>query len=308
MEIPNFTVGETYQVQKTHEFPVGKAISVALTLQELEIQTHVVALIGKRELCLYQDFLDSKEIAHTFFPVQGVTRSNVTVIDSCSKSSTHLRFIGFEGTRQNFDDINSFLKIMVQKDDFVIFSGSLPLGASPEFFYEPSEIIRRKEAKLIIDSSGERLKLIKMYNPYIIKANLKEMEIIVNKQLCETNEFEHQPSEEELYTLLDLCSELNIYKSKFNVLTLGKYGSLIFNRKEAYFAQISLEKAEYNIGCGDAFLGGLVYGLTQDYSLKENIEIATICGAANTLCFGPGIINKKDFPHLRKIIEIQRLR
>ncbi len=307
-EIPHFKAGETFKTQKSLQFPVGKAISVALTLRAMDTEVNVVALIGKEDLKQYNDFLTMHKIVHTLFPVSGKTRSNITIVDSDTKLSTHLRSQGFSGDIQDFEKINSFLRIMVQKDDLVIFSGSLPSGAPKDYYLEPSEIVRNKRAKLIIDSSGERLKLLKMYNPYIIKANLKEMEMIVDRELCPTDEFDYMPNEEELYTLLDSCSELNNYKSKYNVLTLGKFGSLIFTRNEAYFAHIELDRAAYTIGCGDAFLGGLVYGLIHNYSIKENLEIATICGAANTLCLGPGIINREDFPNLKRKLKLQRLR
>lgn len=308
IEIPDFKTGETYQLPNPQIFPVGKAISVALTLKELQMSTHLVALIGKNEIKLYKKFLEDKKINHTLIAVEGKTRSNITLIDSINDSATHLRFSGFSGTFENFAGVNSFLRIMVQKGDLVVFSGSLPSGAPPEYYFEPSEIIRSKGAKLIIDTSGKRLNLLKMYNPYIIKANLPEMNIIINKKLHPTDEFDHQPTEEELYSLLDLCAELNDYKSKFNVLTLGKYGALIFNRNEAFYGKICLEKSAYTIGCGDAFLGGLISGLINHYNLEAILKIATICGAANTLRIGPGCIDKADFTYLEKKLQIQRLR
>ncbi|UYP44932.1 1-phosphofructokinase [Candidatus Lokiarchaeum ossiferum] len=308
IEIQNFKLGGTYQLPNPQVFPVGKAISVALTLKELHISTHIVALIGQLDIKLYKNFLESKEINHTLIAVEGKTRTNMTLIDSINDASTHLRFSGFDVTAKNLSEINSFLRIMIQKNDIVVFSGSLPPGTPSEYFLEPSEIIRNKNAKLIIDSSGERLKLMKMYNPYIIKANLQEMAIIVNKKLCTKEDFDHQPTEEELYTLLDLCSELNEYKSKFNVLTLGKYGALIFNRKEAYYGKVTLEKSAYTIGCGDAFLGGLISGLINKYEMKAILRIATICGAANTLQIGPGCINQTDITNLESKCQIQKLR
>ena len=44
--IKDFSAGSTYNISQPEHFPVGKAISVALTLSTLNLPVHVVSLIG----------------------------------------------------------------------------------------------------------------------------------------------------------------------------------------------------------------------------------------------------------------------
>jgi 1-phosphofructokinase family hexose kinase len=314
VEIVDFSSGNTYNLRDISVFPVGKAISVALTLSTLECPVQVVCLIGENQVPLYEKFLQNHNIPAHIIPIKGQTRSNLTIIDQSNKLSTHLRFPGFKVTSHDLEQIDLFLDAHVNKDDYVVFSGSLPNGAPPEYFFKPAEIVNRKSARLIIDTSGDRLKPMLLYNPYLIKANLDEMSSILDKNLVpssdinKSRELDHQPSLEELYTLLDSCGELYSNKSKLNIITLAQYGALAFNRKGSYYAKIKSDNNSYTIGCGDAFLGGLISGMSKNLSDEECLKFATACGAANTLTLGPGILKKSDVNEIMTKIIIKRLK
>ncbi len=143
--IDNFHAGGTYKLLNQKRFPVGKAISVSLALNVLKIPSHVIALIGKEDIPEYLDFLTAKHIRHTFIPILGKTRSNITLLDNVNNLSTHLRFPGFTVTEQNIEDLNSLIEKTVKPDDLVIYSGSLPEGCSNHYFELPAEMFAGKK-------------------------------------------------------------------------------------------------------------------------------------------------------------------
>jgi 1-phosphofructokinase family hexose kinase len=306
--IDNFEAGGTYKSDNVIRNPVGKAISVALTLNSLQIPVHVIALIGKKEMGEYSKFLNSKNINNTLLPIEGFTRSNITIIDSKKNQSTHLRMPGFQVTGEDLKRLHNFLEIIIQSGDYVIFSGSNPPGTPIEYYFTPSEIINRKHAYFILDTSGLFLTNLHLYHPYLIKANIEEMGLILGQSLLSSPELIHNPSDEDLYGLLDKCSELSNYPSKINILTLAQYGSLIFSRDFAYYAVFSLKNAPYTVGCGDAFLGGFISGLYRNDTIENCIKLATACGAANTQTNCAGNIEKSCVENFVQQVQIKKLK
>ncbi|MCP4763121.1 MAG: 1-phosphofructokinase family hexose kinase [archaeon] len=306
IELSDFKSGNTYKISKNLKFPVGKSISVALTLKELGEQVSVFALIGKNQIQLYEEFLNKKKITYEFIPISGETRSNITIVDKKNNSTTHLRFPGFSINQSNLNDLKNKIEENIEEDDYIVFSGSIPKNTPKGFLEEISKIVKGKKAKFIIDTNGEPLKKIDIYSPLFIKANLEEMGKILGKNLIITPELTKKPNKDDLYLLLSKC-RLKKHNTKFNILTLEEYGSILYSDKEAYHAKIKIDNSTYTVGCGDSFLGGVIAGLIKNYSLKDILYLATACGAANTQELGAGILKKKKVDEYISKIQIQDL-
>lgn len=306
--IPNFNPGGTYKITEQYRFPVGKSISVALTLKVLEIPVHVIALIGRPNIDEYTQFLLQKNISATLIPVEGLTRSNITIIDPQKNQSSHLRFPGFQISKKELDLLHMELERHISANDYAIFSGSLPQGCPIEYFFTASEIIHHKKAHIIIDTSGDPLINMLLYHPLLIKANLEEMGMILNKKLLDSQELTHTPNLEELYSIYDQCTELIRTEIKANIITLAQYGSIAFNRDQVYHAVLPLDYAPYTVGCGDSYLGGYIAGLVQNKSFEECIRLATACGAANTQTLGAGVLLKQNVDNFFPKVKITRLK
>jgi len=292
ISIPNFSLGGTYKISEQHRFPVGKSISVALTLSILQVPVQVIAFIGKAQIEEYSTFLASYHIKNTLIPVEGHTRSNITIVDPTINQSSHLRFPGFSITREDLTSLHAELSDQISADDYVIYSGSLPLGCPVEYYFTACEIVHRKRAHIIIDTNGDPLINMLLYHPFMIKANLEEMAVILGKKLVTSQELSHSPNTEELYQFYEKCHELVNTDTKINILTLAQYGSLAFNREQLYYAVLNLEYAPYTVGCGDAFLGGYLAGINQKMDFEACLRLATAAGAANTQTMGAGILVK----------------
>ncbi|MBD3353314.1 MAG: hexose kinase [Candidatus Lokiarchaeota archaeon] len=307
LRIAGFKLASTYKVNKIHEFPVGKAISVALTLKELQQDVNVIALIGQKEITSYERFLRRKKIAHTLIPIDGDTRSNITILDDKKKMTTHLRLPGFRVNQFHLKKIENILVNKVKENDFVVFSGSFPDGVPADYHFRVHELLKNKNIKFIVDTSGRPLELLLNVNPFIIKANLEEMSVILNKELTEAQELENRPTDEDLQQLLEMCSNLNNIAARFNVLTLGDYGALLFTDQERYYGFLDIEDATYTVGCGDSFLGGLIAGLNQNKSLPDILRLAVACGGANTQELGAGLLKKSDVDKYLELVELKKL-
>jgi fructose-1-phosphate kinase PfkB-like protein len=61
------------------------------------------------------------------------------------------------------------------------------------------------------------------------------------------------------------------------------------------------------VGCGDATLAGFALAASQDMSAEETVRLAGACGAANSVAFAPGRIEKVKVLELLPKIEVRKL-
>jgi len=305
--IDHFTSGQTYKVQEHFRFPVGKAISVACAIRALDITPRVFALIGQNDLDEYDDFLNEQKIPHDLIAIKGRTRSNITVVDRPGNQSTHIRFPGFSVTQPNLAELLARLKLYVRRDDIIVMSGSLPEGCPNSFLQTLGMQCKAMGAKFIVDTSGEPLKYMKDYHPYLIKGNITEINSMLGHAVNGCDELQTDPDEGDLQRLSNACRELTKFNAKYNIITLGRYGSIAVFDHDVYFAAIKLENAPYTVGCGDSYMAGFLTGLIQQKCPKDILTLATACGAANTQILGPGLIKRSDIDKFIPQVIVKKL-
>lgn len=93
------------------------------------------------------------------------------------------------------------------------------------------------------------------------------------------------------------------------VITLGAEGCLLYKHESQVISLIPaiLTQAIDTVGAGDAFHGGLIYGMAQDYSIEKSIDIATFCASENCKAFGArtGMIRLEALKKRTYLVEIQ---
>jgi 1-phosphofructokinase family hexose kinase len=305
--VPELQTGYTYNLKDTFEFPVGKAISVALTMREFISEIFVVAIIGKPDILLYEEFLTKHKIAHRLIPIDGKTRQNITIIEEKSMMPTHFRMPGFEITNQELYEIENYIVHSVKSRDYIVFSGSCPKGTPKDYFNHIAPIINSKNANLIVDTSGPFLSSIFTSKPLFIKGNLEEMGEILNQKLIDGQELDQPPTKNQLNHFVNLIQKAIQKDIGYCILTLGKYGAILITDTKVYYSKILLSSAPYSVGSGDAFLGGFLVSLHQNKSLKDAFIFATACGAANTQTMGAGILESKIVAEYVKKVEFEEI-
>ena len=160
-EIDNFTVGGTFKVKNSVIYPVGKAISFALAIRELDKEKaviKVIGLIGHKEISLYSDFLSKRNIEFEFVKVKDKTRSNKTINDPIKRTTTHIREEGFKIQKKDLGKLINLMETHINEQDYIVFSGSISPGVEDDFYYNLIiNIKRNKNAITILDTNGRAL-------------------------------------------------------------------------------------------------------------------------------------------------------
>ncbi len=109
--------------------------------------------------------------------------------------------------------------------------------------------------------------------------------------------FTPNETEAEFYTGIKITSEkeakqaadklLNLGIKKI-IITLGEKGLFYFDGKDEIYLKASAVKAIDTTGAGDAFNGGLAYGLSKEIPIKECLELANKVAGISTTKLGAG--------------------
>jgi 6-phosphofructokinase 2 len=228
-------------------------------------------------------------ISCDFIRISGETRTNIIVNDMSTGSQTVFSASGPE--IKSYELMQMIHKVeKLEKPDIVTISGSLPPGVHPEIYRKIIEIAKNKEAKVILDTDGDALKVGIQGLPDIIKPNVYELSRLVDMRLITVNE------------IIRAAQSVHKQGVRIVLVSMGAKGIILVSKKECYLASPPKVRVKNTIGAGDSAVAGFVYGLVMGKSLKEALIYAVAAGTATTLRPGTALCQKDDF--LKLIPEI----
>lgn len=311
IEIDHFHVGGTFKVAKSETFPLGKAISFALGAKTLnnalfqDIEVKVLACVGKDEIPLYNSFLDEKKINFRFNSINGVTRSNKTIIDPRTYSVTHIRKKGFNISERELRDFMNLIKETIQPEDTAVFCGSIPPGVPDDIYSKLIIDCNNIGAKSVLDTSGRGLIDGFKAKPFIIKPNLDELATLFPDSPG-IKDYIENPGKN-LKNISRIAKELVSDGTEIALVTLGRWGAICASKDKSLYGTIIVDNPVNTVGSGDSFLGGFIVGYNLEYSIEDCFKWGLACGAANTLLSGAGLFTKKDARELYKQVEFEEI-
>ncbi len=100
---------------------------MARTIATLEREVTALGFVGRAEQQLFND-LNSKNFHVNLIPVDGTTRTNISLLDGNGRISAHLKNRGFSITSHHLRELMNRIREDVLEGDVVVIAGSLPDG------------------------------------------------------------------------------------------------------------------------------------------------------------------------------------
>jgi len=272
--------------------PGGGGINVARAIRKLGGDALAIYPAGGYSGKYFQKLLEDEQIRCGVVESKAETRENLIVFDE----STGMQYrFGMPGTplqQQECDEILSMLK--KEKDvQFIVVSGSLPPGVSPDIITEIAKISEAKKAKLIVDSTGEALEKAAASGVFLMKPNLSELSSLVGKKSIELEEVDDAARE--------VIARGN---AEAVVVSMGPSGALLVTKdKEKQFVPPRI-KTKSTVGAGDSMVAGIVYSIVNGSDLENAVCFGVACGTAATMNPGTELFKKEDveriFTYIKK--------
>lgn len=270
--------------------PGGGGINVARVIHLLGGGVKAVFPSGGPTGAHLKQLLQNEKVPFEAIPCSNETRENFAILEESTQKQ--YRF-GMPGSELSQSEWSACLKRIEDLDgaDFIVASGSLPLGVPSDIFAQLSKIAKKLNAKFIADTSGDALRQALEQGAYLAKPNLQELGILLGRAHLETGDVEDAARQ--------LISGTNC---EIIVTSLGALGAMMVTRDRSYTVRPPETDVRSTIGAGDSMVGGIVYALSNGESPEGALQYGVACGTAATMNPGSQLCQKKDVEMLLEII------
>lgn len=288
MQLKQLEIGKTNRSIKEYQLPGGKGINVSRILHQLEIPTTALGFLGGFTGDFIENFLINEGILCDFTRINEQTRINVKV------KTTEESEINAAGPHISSKECQQFQKklTMINKQDFVVLSGSLPSSLSPHFYHEIIQQFHMRQIPFALDTTGKPLLENLSLHPFLIKPNKEELEDLVGVPLPHTTQ------------IIEAAHTL-IKKGAQNVLvSLGQEGAVLVNEKETIHCPAPKGTLKNSVGAGDSMVAGFIGSYIKHQDRKKALQLGIACGSATA--FSEDLAHKAEIMALLQQIEQER--
>lgn len=289
IEVEGLVPGDHQVVRTVAQSPGGKGVNVSRTLEAFGLTSTAMGFLGGDNRGEFASLFGAGLVADAFLTLPGRTRENITLVDTKTGKDTHLRDTGLGVSLADLRELTEQLIAMIEPDDVVVFSGSLPPGLEPADLAELLRASADAGAKVAVDSSGPALEAVgKQKKLWLIKPNSLELSQLLGKDL--------PTLDDQLKAARGLAQ-----KVEFILLSCGPDGAYLITRDEISHASVALGRDVVNtVGCGDVLLGGFLAAMLNDQPPGQALAIAV---AAATACAAHQTAAKFDLDLFEELCE-----
>jgi 6-phosphofructokinase 2 len=265
----------------------GGGINVSKAIAKLGGSTTCVFTSGGSSGAMLEDLMEKEKLESIVIKTKNWTRENFIAFDTSTQSQ--YRF-GFPGNELFVDETDKIIEVVSKLDtNYLVISGSLNEGLPTDLYQKIAETAKASGIKVIVDTSGEALQKVLETGVYLIKPNIGELAKLIGIERLELLDVEKGAK-----NLVDKGA------AEIVVVSLGAEGAILVSKETTEFVPAPKVAKKSTVGAGDSMVGGMVWALSQNKSLKEVIQIGVCCGTAATMNEGTQLFKVEDVEKLFK--------
>lgn len=244
----------------------GKGINVSVILTQLGIPNTPLGFLGGFTGKKLEEMLKNDNVSCDFnYLKNGDTRINVKIK---ADKEIDLNACGPEITKE---DMQSFLKKLdgIKSGDYLILAGSIPNTLPDDIYEQILERVGDRNINCVVDATGDLLKNVLKYKPFLIKPNHHELGDLFSVQIKSDDD------------IVKYSKKLQEMGAKNVLVSMAKDGAMLTDENGCVH-KIGNAKGKLinSVGCGDSMVAGFTAGYikTADYSYA--LRLGSACGNA----------------------------
>lgn len=263
----------------------GGGINVSKAIAKLGGKSSCIFTSGGSSGEMLEDLIATEKLESIVIKTKNWTRENFIAFENTSKAQYRFGFPGNEFLEKEKNKILQTIKEL--KTNYLVISGSLNQGLATNFYQKIVEIAKESNIKVVVDTSGEALQKVLETGVYLIKPNLGELAKLIGVEHLELEDVEKAAQK-----LIENQS------AEIVVVSLGAEGAILVTQDETHFVKAPKVAKKSTVGAGDSMVGGMVWTLSQNKSMKEVIQWGVCCGTAATMNEGTQLFKLEDAKRL----------
>ena len=291
MNVPGLVPGEVNRSKEEYVFFGGKGINVSLVLRELGRDSTALGFIAGFTGDAIRRGVEDAGVKSDFIRLEnGLSRINVKI-----KASTETDLNG-KGPDISEKDLQSLFEKLdtLKNGDILVLAGSIPPDL-PENIYET--ILARlsdKNITFVVDATGDLLKNVLVYKPFLIKPNHHELGEIFGKTLKNTDEIAHY------------AKEMQKMGARNVLVSMAANGALLVDETgRVHIIGTAKGKAVNSVGAGDSMVAGFLAGYLGKNDYSYALALGSAAGSATA--FSEGLANKELVFRLLNEIQSEKI-
>lgn len=272
------------RTEKEQLFYGGKGINVSVILTRLGVKNKALGFLAGFSGHQLEDMLNADSIENDFvYLKKGYTRINVKIK---SKKETDINACGPEITA---DDIQELFKKIenLEKDDCLVLAGSIPKSLPDNIYEKILDKLNGKGIDFVVDATGDLLKNVLKYKPFMIKPNHHELGEIFSTEIKTLDEIKKYGK------MLQDMGARNVLISR------GKDGAALLDENGEIHTMGNVPgKIVSSVGCGDSMVAGFLAGYYQTKDYAYALKLGSACG--NATAFSSSLATKEEIEKMLK--------
>lgn len=278
LEVDDLVRGEVLRVRATRAQAGGKGVNVARALLVAGVDTRAVLPVGGGGGAELTALLG--DLPRVTIPIGGETRGNLAITETDGTTTK----LNAPGPTLTPDELQALLRALEDElakgPDWVVASGSLPVGVPDDLYVRVSELAAAYGVPLALDTSGNPLaSATEAGSVALFKPNLEELSGLVGRDLSTVG------------AATDAVREVLAQGNEAALLTLGGHGALYVDPDQVLWARGPRVRTRSTVGAGDSTLAGFLAGKGPD---EDRLRQAVAWGTAAVSLPGTTVPGPED--------------
>jgi 6-phosphofructokinase 2 len=285
---------DTTRILDETYYAAGKGIDVSRVIRELGGDSVALGLLGGYDGLHLEGLLINAGVMTDFTRISQETRTNIILNERVSGRQF---VISAAGPEINAVEIGQFYQqiLRIKDMDYLVMSGSLPRGVSPNLYGQLILAGKKKGAFIFLDADGAALKESIAYKPTGIKPNIHELRRLVGRDLQEEAD------------IIEACGQIRGMGIEYVLVSRGKEGLILSAEGYNIQAVAPPVEVESTVGAGDSTVAGFILAHSRGEDLKECIRLACAAGTASAQTPGTELCHGSDVDKLLSKVEVSVL-
>lgn len=274
--------------------PGGGGVNVSRAIRNLGGNSLAIFLSGGANGDLFCELLEEEGVSFKAIASKANMRDNFMIHDDRNNKQFRFGFPGGPITLAEEESVIEETLKHVQAGDYLVASGSLPVGARPDFYSILGKRVKEIGAKYVLDSSKDALVRGLENGAYLIKPNWNEVAEL-------TGVSEVKVTEQEAITM-ELVEQ---GKAEIVIASMGSQGAMIVQKGKIEYVTAPNIKKKSTVGAGDSMLAAIIFKLSIGWDLKEAVMYGTAAGSSAAAQPGTKLCQLKQTENLFEYVKSQ---
>lgn len=282
LQVNNINEKDISRSEAEQIFYGGKGINVSSVLTQLNIENTATGFLAGFTGDELERSLKADNIRTDFVHLKtGYTRINVKIK---SEKEFDINAHGPDITEQDVDKLLNKLKC-IKPDDWLVLAGSVPRSLSDDIYERILNNFTDKDINIVVDTTGNLLKNILKYKPFLIKPNHHELGEIFSADISSTED------------IIKYAKRLQEMGAKNVLVSRAKDGATLIDENGNVTSVTNAPgKIVSSVGCGDSMVAGFIAGYIETGNYEDALKLGAVC--ANATAFSSSVAKKKEIDNM----------